>query len=217
MTRSFWIGFSTWMGMLLPLSAQGQSAALTGLMGQRALLVVDASAPKAVVPGESHLGVKLVSIGEGQVTVEVAGKRQTLRLGEAPISVGQRSNESASNRIVLSSGSGGHYVTSGQINGQAARLMVDTGASIVVISAATANQIGLDYKRSPQLRIGTANGSVMAWSVRLDSIRVGEVTVYGVDSVISPEPMPYVLLGNSFLGRFQMKQENDQLTLTRRY
>jgi len=30
-------------------------------------------------------------------------------------------------------------------------------------------------------------------------------------------PLPFVLLGNSFLTRFQMKRENDTLTLTKRY
>jgi len=29
--------------------------------------------------------------------------------------------------------------------------------------------------------------------------------------------MPFILLGNSFLNRFQMKRENDKLTLDKRY
>ena len=29
--------------------------------------------------------------------------------------------------------------------------------------------------------------------------------------------MPFVLLGNSFLTRFQMKRDNDQMVLERRY
>ena len=117
----------------------------------------------------------------------------------------------------MTAGSGGHFVTSGQINGQTARLLVDTGASVVVISAATATQLGINFKNGPQIRISTANGVAMAWQLRLDSIRVGGVTVFGVDGVVSPEPMPYVLLGNSFLGRFQMTRENDQMTLSRRF
>jgi aspartyl protease family protein len=34
---------------------------------------------------------------------------------------------------------------------------------------------------------------------------------------VIPGPLPFVLLGNSFLGRFQMKRENDQMVLERRY
>ena len=32
-----------------------------------------------------------------------------------------------------------------------------------------------------------------------------------------PAPLPYVLLGNSFLARFQMRRENDQMVLEQRY
>ena len=48
-------------------------------------------------------------------------------------------------------------------------------------------------------------------------MRVGDVEIYEVDAVVSPQPMPFMLLGNSFLSRFQMKRENDQMVLERRY
>jgi len=35
--------------------------------------------------------------------------------------------------------------------------------------------------------------------------------------VVTPAPMPYVLLGNSFLTRFQMTRTNDELVLEKRY
>ncbi len=218
MSKGWIIGCCAWLcGCWLATPSLAQTVALSGLMGQRALLVVDGTSPKGVAPGESHLGVKLVSVGEGHAVVDIAGKRQTLRLGEAPVSLGSRSGEAENSRIVLTASGGGHFVASGQINGQTARMLIDTGASVVVISAATATQLSLNFRNEPQLRISTANGSVLAWQLRLDSIRLGGVTVFGVDSVISPEPMPYVLLGNSFLGRFQMTRENDQLTLSRRF
>jgi aspartyl protease family protein len=43
------------------------------------------------------------------------------------------------------------------------------------------------------------------------------VEIHDVDATIVPAGMPYVLLGNSFLTRFQMKRENDQMVLERRY
>ena len=48
-------------------------------------------------------------------------------------------------------------------------------------------------------------------------MRIGDVQVYDVDAIVSPAPMPYILLGNSFLTRFQMKRENDVMTLDLRY
>ncbi len=51
----------------------------------------------------------------------------------------------------------------------------------------------------------------------LSSVRVGDVEVYDVEAVVSPQPMPYMLLGNSFLTRFQMLRENEQMILVKRY
>ena len=212
-----WTTLAALLALCMALPVLAQSVALSGMMGQRALLVVDGQPPKSVAPGEQHMGVKLLSSGDGEAVVEIAGRRYTLRLGEAPVSVGSRRDEGNGSRIVLSVGSGGHFVTGGQINGRQARLMVDTGASVVVLSAATATDIGLDYQRGTRLRMATANGTVNAWSLRLDSVRIGDVTVFGVDAVVSPEPMPYVLLGNSYLSRFQMTRDNEQLLLTRRF
>jgi aspartyl protease family protein len=48
-------------------------------------------------------------------------------------------------------------------------------------------------------------------------VKVGDVMVRNVEAVVTPQSMPYVLLGNSFLTRFQMQRSNDQLTLDRRF
>jgi aspartyl protease family protein len=63
----------------------------------------------------------------------------------------------------------------------------------------------------------TANGSTMGWLVKLNSVRLGSIEIYDVEGVVSPAPMSYVLLGNSFLTRFQMTRMNDQLVLEQRY
>jgi aspartyl protease family protein len=65
--------------------------------------------------------------------------------------------------------------------------------------------------------MSTANGITMGFRVKLSSVRVGDVEVYDVDAVVTPQAMPYMLLGNSFLTRFQMIRENDQMTLTKRF
>jgi aspartyl protease family protein len=65
--------------------------------------------------------------------------------------------------------------------------------------------------------MGTANGSANGWLVKLNSVRVGSVDVFNVDAVVTPGAMPFVLLGNSFLTRFQMTRTNDELVLEKRY
>jgi aspartyl protease family protein len=64
--------------------------------------------------------------------------------------------------------------------------------------------------------VGTANGQVPAYLTSLDVVRVGDVQVYNVEAVVLPTTMGTVLLGNSFLSRFQMRRENDRMTLDRR-
>ena len=66
------------------------------------------------------------------------------------------------------------------------------------------------------MRLSTANGVAQGWRIRLDSVRIGDVEVFGIDAVVTPQPMPYVLLGNSFLGQFQMTRTNDQMVLEKR-
>jgi aspartyl protease family protein len=202
--------------LLAAAAAQAQSVALAGMLGNKALLVVNGTAPKTVAPGESYAGVKVISTSSDQAVIEQDGKRNTLRLGEAPVHMGAGSSGGKGNRIVLSAGSGGHFTTAGQINGKAVQFMVDTGATTVAMGMQDAERAGVNYKAGQPVMMSTANGNVQGYRVKLDSVRIGEVEVFGVDAVVTPQTMPYMLLGNSFLTRFQMLRENDQMTLTKR-
>ena len=200
----------------LPDVGWAQSVALQGMLGTRALLMVNGGAPKSVAVGESHQGVKVLSTSSEAAVVDIAGQRITLRLGDSPASVGGRGTAS-SGRIVLTADGAGHFMGQGSINGRAMQFMVDTGASAVGLSVSDAERLGLDYKAGQPVRIGTANGTVTGWRLKLRSIRLGDVEIFEVDAVVTPQSMPFALLGNSYLTRFQMKRDNDQLTLERRY
>lgn len=198
--------------------ALAQTVALSGMLGNKALVIVDGSTPKSVAVGESYRGVKIVATQGEQAVVEIAGKRHTMRVGEAPASVGDGSGGgSGGTKVVLSAGSGGHFFTQGQINGRAVQLVVDTGATLVALSMADAERLGLNYKAGQAVQMSTANGVVPGWRLKLASVRVGDVMVYDVDAIVSAGAMPYVLLGNSFLARFQMTRTNDQMVLEKRY
>jgi len=197
--------------------AQAQSVALQGMLGSKALLIVDGGAPRSVAPGETHQGVKVLSTSGDQAVVEINGKRHSLRVGDAPASVGSGAAGPRGNRIVLTASTNGHFLSQGAINGRAAYFMVDTGASGVGIGAPDAERLGINYRAGRPVRLNTANGVAQGWFVKLASVRIGDVEVYDVDAVVGEQPMPYVLLGNSFLTRFQMKRDNDQMVLERRY
>ncbi len=198
-------------------AAHAESVALAGMLGSKALLVVNGGAPKTVAAGETHQGVKVISTTPDQAVIEQSGKRVTLRVGDAPVSTGGGGTISRGTRIVLTAGSGGHFVTAGQINGKAVQFMVDTGATSVAMGAQDAERAGINYKAGQVIGISTANGNTQGYRIKLNSVRIGDVEVFDVDAVVTPQAMPYMLLGNSFLTRFQMTRENEQMTLVKRY
>lgn len=198
--------------------AWAQSVSMTGSMGSKALLVVNGSAPKAVAAGDTFQGVKVISVGAGEAVIEVAGKRQTVSMGGAPVNFkGSAGGNGGASQIILTAGDNGHFFTSGSINGSSAQFVVDTGASVVAIGRNDAERMGIKLAGARPVQMGTANGTASGYLITLNSIRVQDVEIYNVEAVVMPMPMPNVLLGNSFLTRFQMKRDNDKLTLDRRF
>jgi aspartyl protease family protein len=195
-----------------------QTVGLSGMLGSKALVIVDGSPPKALAPGETFRGVTIISTQGDRAVIAIAGKQHTLRLGDAPASVGGSGGaDSNGTRIVLTSTGGGHFVTLGQINGRSAEMVVDTGATSVAMSTLQAERLGVEFKTGQPVQMSTANGVIPGWRLKLAAVKVGDVTVREVDAVVSTGSMPYVLLGNSFLTRFQMTRTNDQLVLEKRY
>jgi aspartyl protease family protein len=197
-------------------SAHAQSVTLTGSIGSRAILMIDGGAPRTVAPGETVQGVKLVAMQGDQAVVESGGKRLTLRM-DSPVSIGGAARSAGGTRIVLPADSRGHFMTQGTINGRTVNFMLDTGATAVALSLADAQRIGLDYAKGLPVQVNTANGVAAGWRVKLSSVRVGDVEVYDVDAIVSQQPMPFVLLGNSFIGRFSMRRDADQMVLEKRF
>ena len=193
------------------------SVMLTGTIGSRAILIVNGAPPKTVAVGETFQGVKLVSLQAEQAVVELEGKRVNLRM-DTPVSIGGGAGSGGGgNRIVLPADSRGHFMTQGAINGRPVTFMLDTGATSIALSAADAQRIGLDYSKGQRVQMNTANGVSSGYKLRLQSVRVGDVEVYDIDAIVSPQPMPFVLLGNSFINRFSMRRDADQMVLEKRY
>jgi aspartyl protease family protein len=196
--------------------AQAQSVVLSGMLGNKALLVVDGGAPKTVAPGETYKGVKVVATRSDAADLEFAGKRHTLRVGDTPVQMAGNAS-AGSTRVVLTADSRGHFFSQGSINGATTQFMVDTGASVVGLSQAEAERLNVSYKSGQPVQMSTANGVAQGWRIRLATVRVGDVQLHDVEAVVTPASMPYVLLGNSVLSRFQMNRTNDQMVLERRY
>jgi aspartyl protease family protein len=84
---------------------------------------------------------------------------------------------------------------------------------LVSLGKDDADRLGIDLSNARQGSTQTANGQVPVWLVTLNSVRIGDVELSNVGAAVLPQPMPMVLLGNSFLSRMNMKRENDVMRL----
>lgn len=198
---------------LPPLQAGAQDVGLAGLMGSRAMLVVNGGEPQAVRVGETLDGVRLLSIQGEQVLIEIGGKKRALRIGQHAIGTGG----DGTSKIVLTADNQGHFYTTGTINGASIRFVVDTGASMISLGASDAKRMGLDFAKGERGVTMTANGQSVVSKVQLNSVRVGDVTLNNVDALILQTEMPVALLGMSFLNRMEMMRDGDTMTLKKRF
>lgn len=206
-----------WLLLLTLAGAAGaQSVSLSGSLGaSKALLMIDGQ-PHTLAVGSTVKGVTLRRVGDGEAEVEVGGRANVLRLGAAPAQVGGGAGGGGGGQIVMPVGPGGHFMTTGSINGKSVQFMVDTGATSVAMSQTDADRIGIDWKRGRRGMTQTAGGVVPIYGVNLTSVRIGDVEVFNVDAVVIQTEMPMVLLGNSFLSRFSMRRESDTMRLERK-
>lgn len=106
----------------------------------------------------------------------------------------------------------GHYVLSGLINGVSATLLLDTGATDVVIPASLASRANLAEGLAMQAM--TANGMVTVYNTRIPELQMGEIRLYDVRASINPAMHgDMVLLGMSALRHVEFTQRGDTLTL----
>lgn len=211
------ISICTLLGLLCGAGATAAAAdiGLLGLFPDKAMLSFDGGPPKVYAVGSTLAdGSKLVAAGNGSATIEQGGKRYTIALGEAASRGSAGAGKSA---VTLSPDARGHYTVQGRINGVPAAMMVDTGASLISLPASDAVRMGIDYRRGRVVQTSTANGMSRAYLVRLDTVRIGDMELSQFDALVHEGGLTVILLGNSFLNRFDMRRDGEQMTLTRRY
>ena len=182
-----------------------------GLFGNSAVLIIDGK-QKLLKVGKEYGGVKLISANSKMALVEIDGKRHKLGMSRR-ISANFKAAETV--EVRLSQGRGGHYIAKGRINNRSAEMMVDTGATSIAMSSNAANALGIDYRNANTVNVSTASGIAQGHVVTLRSVSVGTVTVNNVDAIITEGAFPHIiLLGNSFLSRVSMSEQNGVLVLT---
>ncbi len=203
--------------LALPGIAPAADVSVIGLMNGKAVLSINGGKPRMLSAGEtSPEGVKLVTAGTDSAVVEFGGRRQTLVPGQGT-RVGTATGSGPA-QVTLTADVRGHFQTTGTINGVSVRFLVDTGATSIAMSGNEAKRLGINYLSAPRALSQTANGVVPVYTVKLDTVRIGDITANNVDAiVIDGNVLPVVLLGMSFLNRMEMKREGVSMTLIKRH
>jgi aspartyl protease family protein len=113
-------------------------------------------------------------------------------------------------------GRGGDYQVAAQVNGSRVAMVLDTGASAVVLTQEAAKAAGLPLDvLSYTVQVDTANGRTRAASVTLDRLSVGGIVERAVPALVAqPGQLRVSLLGMSFLNRLESWQvRGDRLML----
>ncbi len=107
--------------------------------------------------------------------------------------------------VELRADQSGHYRTRASINGRHVPVMVDTGATVVVLTHDDARRAGIFLKPSDyKIPVSTANGTTHVAPVDLDSISIGDITVRNVRAAVAQHgQLAVTLLGMTFLSRLE--------------
>jgi aspartyl protease family protein len=213
----YFISLSLFLACSMGAGAARADVALLGTIGDKAAVIaVDGGDPKTVRVGQTWSGVTVIAVAKDRATVEIDGRKRELAQGQH---YRQAATAAASGRqsVTLAANSAGHFISEGSINGMPIRFMVDTGATSIALPGADAQRMGIDYRRGRRGFTQTANGPAPIYIVKLETVRLGAIELSGVDAVVIEQGLNIALLGMSFLGRVEMKQDGSTMTLLRRF
>ena len=117
----------------------------------------------------------------------------------------QPQSASSANSVEVPRDAFGRFRVDGRVNGRSLGFMIDTGASIIALTADTAAQLGIHPGASDyRVRMTTANGIVRAAQTTLEMVEIGDIAVHDVAAVVMPDgALTENLLGMSFLSRLR--------------
>jgi aspartyl protease family protein len=119
----------------------------------------------------------------------------------------------------IARGRGGDFSVRAQVNGARVSMVLDSGASSVVLTQEAAKAVGLPLEvLQYTANVDTANGRTRAAPVTLDRITVGSIVERSVPALIAqPGALRTSLLGMSFLNRLESWEVRGDKLLLRAY
>jgi len=156
-----------------------------------------------IVLGSAVFSAVLAGIGVLSVDSHLRQQAQAPEIAAAAVSVSEAAPVAQNNHLTaIPKARDGHFWANAVVNSKAVRLLVDTGATVIVLTPADAQRLGyapatLTYDQ----KVVTANGETVAALVNLPSVGVGQSTVRNVDALVVKHGLTTSLLGMSYLGR----------------
>ena len=146
-----------------------------------------------------------VAIVAGMVVPRYAEQMNTRRPSQMPDAgvAGAAEPAAAPASVEVSRDGSGRFRVDGQIDGRHLEFTVDTGASVIALTAYDAASLGIhpaaaDYT----VLMRTANGTIRAAPATLGMVEIGDIMVHDVSAVVMPDgALNDNLLGMSFLSR----------------
>jgi aspartyl protease family protein len=202
--------------LLAPLCWASSPIEATGLFKDRAMLRVLGQDRYVRVGETTPEGAKLLEADAAHALVSFNGETYRLSLTDR---VAGRFAAVEDTSISIPPDSLGQYRVGGSINGGYVDFLVDTGASVVAISARQARALGIDFVNAEnRSTVVTAQGEVPSYLVSLAEVNVGGITAHNVQAAVIEGNYPVdVLLGMSYLRNVQMRETAGVLLLERKY
>ena len=125
-------------------------------------------------------------------------------------------NDANSHGVRIRKQANGQFVAQTHANGAKINMVVDTGASTIVLNPSDAKRAGIKINElNYSIPVQTANGTTFTARVRLRNVSIGPIGIDNVEALIArPGALRESLLGMSFLSRLRSYEfSGDFLTL----
>lgn len=142
------------------------------------------------------LSAAIAAVAAGQAVISLAPAVRAAAVTLSPAAEGRQGS------AAVAMGQDGHYWAETRINGHVVRMLVDTGATAVALTAADARRVGIDPDSLTYgLKVATAAGEARAARITLASVDVDGALVRNVDALVLDRDTDASLLGMSYLRR----------------
>ena len=160
--------------------------------------------------------VVVVLLATAGAVVAYGDPAQIARAKNAVSELLHRRAMASARAVQISRGQAGEFALRAKINGVNAPMVIDTGATSVVLTYETAKAVGLPLELLEyDVDVETAGGHTKAARLTLDRLAIGQLVERSVPALVVPHgQMKTNLLGMSFLDRLESWEvRSDRLML----